>query len=132
MFFLCNLLVFTDTLKRSAPSRIINVSSLTASWAIRTDPDQITNYTCPYRNYATSKLLLIAFTQKLAKTLDNSGISVFSLHPGIIATKLYDSAGKFLGWISGFLINVFYKVGTQNCFLEGTTCVTSFDVDKFD
>jgi len=38
--------------------------------------------------YGQSKLANILFTQELAKRLKGTGISAYSLHPGVIATEL--------------------------------------------
>ncbi|NDJ84268.1 MAG: SDR family oxidoreductase [Chloroflexi bacterium] len=86
-FLLTNLLL--DTLKRSAPSRIINVTSQAHQGATIHFDDLQTeqNYT-PSRVYARTKLANVLFTYELARRLEGTGVTVNCLHPGVIATKL--------------------------------------------
>ena len=52
----------------------------------------------PLQAYGRSKLCNILFTRALARRLDGSGVVAASLHPGVIATKIGDSAGSFTGF----------------------------------
>ena len=85
-FLLTNLLL--DLLKQSAPSRIVNVSSMAHSSRINFDDLQSEKNYTGYAAYALSKLANILFTFKLADELKNSNITVNCLHPGVINTKL--------------------------------------------
>ncbi|HEX9829636.1 MAG TPA: SDR family oxidoreductase [Bacteroidota bacterium] len=86
-FLLTHLLL--DLLKKSAPSRIINVSSMAHSNA---KPDwenlQGEKKFGGYGAYSLSKLANILFTYELAERLNGRGITVNCLHPGVISTKL--------------------------------------------
>ncbi|XP_031716847.1 retinol dehydrogenase 11-like isoform X1 [Anarrhichthys ocellatus] len=42
----------------------------------------------PWKSYAQSKLANVLFTRKLAKKLQGTGVTTYSLHPGIIRTEL--------------------------------------------
>jgi NAD(P)-dependent dehydrogenase (short-subunit alcohol dehydrogenase family) len=84
-FLLTNLLL--DRLKPSAPSRIINVSSV-ASQRGKIDFDDLQgekSYSGP-RAYSQSKLANILFTVALAKRLQGTGVTVNALHPGPAVT----------------------------------------------
>ena len=83
-FLLTNLLL--DTLKASAPARIINVSSdAHASGKIEFDNLQgERDYS--HRAYGNSKLANILFTLELARRLEGTGVTVNALHPGFVAT----------------------------------------------
>jgi NAD(P)-dependent dehydrogenase (short-subunit alcohol dehydrogenase family) len=86
-FLLTNLLL--DRLKASAPSRIINVSSV-ASQSGKINFDDLQgekSYSGP-RAYSQSKLANILFTVALAKRLQGTGVTVNALHPGSVATNL--------------------------------------------
>ncbi len=86
-FLLSHLLL--DTLKRSAPSRIINVSSVAHQrGTLRLDDLHGDRRFDPYGAYAQSKLANILFTKALARRLDGTGVTVNALHPGVIGTKL--------------------------------------------
>ena len=47
----------------------------------------------PWAAYAQSKLANILFTQELAERLKGSGVTAYSLHPGVIATELWRHVG---------------------------------------
>ncbi|XP_038124844.1 retinol dehydrogenase 12-like [Cyprinodon tularosa] len=86
-FLLTNCLL--DLLKQSAPSRIVNVSSL-AHERGKIDFDDINqqkNYN-PWKSYSQSKLANVLFTRELAKKLEGTGVTTYSLHPGVIRTEL--------------------------------------------
>jgi NAD(P)-dependent dehydrogenase (short-subunit alcohol dehydrogenase family) len=76
-------------LKKSAPSRIINVSSIAHTRA-HVDPGNLQGERKfdPYGAYALSKLANILFTYGLAERLSGTGVSVNCLHPGVVSTKL--------------------------------------------
>jgi NAD(P)-dependent dehydrogenase (short-subunit alcohol dehydrogenase family) len=85
-FLLTHLLL--DLIKQSAPSRIINVSSMAHSSKIDFDDLQSKKNYSAYNAYALSKLANIIFTFKLAYDLKDTRIDVNCLHPGVINTKL--------------------------------------------
>jgi len=100
-FLLTNLL--TDLLIRSAPSRIINVSSQNHQSVKRgldfTDLHMTTGYSSS-KAYAASKLANILFTVELDRRLRDSGVVARSLHPGVVATSFGKSAesSRMIGW----------------------------------
>ena len=76
-------------LKRSAPSRIINVSSsMHKEGEINFDDMESKKGFDKYKAYSQSKLALILFTKKLALELDGSGVTVNALHPGVVGTEM--------------------------------------------
>jgi NAD(P)-dependent dehydrogenase (short-subunit alcohol dehydrogenase family) len=91
-FLLTNLLL--DTLKASAPARIINVSSgAHTSGKIEFDNLQGERVYSP-RVYENSKLANILFTMELARRLKGTGVTVNALHPGFTATGFAKNNGK--------------------------------------
>lgn len=86
-FLLTNLLI--DLLKKTSPSRIINVSSLYHKWGKINfdDLDSDKGYD-PGAAYAQSKLANILFTRELSTRLNGTGVTANSLHPGVVRTEL--------------------------------------------
>ncbi|XP_044269115.1 retinol dehydrogenase 11-like [Tribolium madens] len=106
-FLLTNLLV--NLLKKSAPSRVINVSSLAAEGAKNLDLDQIAKHTSVMTDYYNSKLCNILFTQELAKKLEGSGVTAYSLHPGVVKTEIVNNTSGLLKIGFSFLMKFFSK-----------------------
>src|SRR5881296_653409 len=86
-FLLTHLLL--DLLKKSAPSRIVNVSSSAHSGGtIHFDDLQGERRYGGFGAYGQSKLAQILFTQELARRLQGTGVTVNACHPGVIRTNL--------------------------------------------
>ncbi|XP_051989473.1 retinol dehydrogenase 12 isoform X3 [Xyrauchen texanus] len=98
-FLLTFLLI--DLLKRSAPSRIINLSSMAHSWGtIRLDDINSERNYHSRRAYGQSKLAIILFTRSLARNLKDTGVTVYAVHPGIVRTELkrHMNLGLLIMW----------------------------------
>ncbi len=105
-FLLTTLL--TDILRRSAPSRIINIVSVTYKF-VRLNPETIahpTHYSA-VRAYAESKLANILYTSELARRMESSGVAVACIHPGAVRTNIYSFSllGRLYSslWRRGFI-----------------------------
>ena len=86
-FLLTNLLL--DLLKKSAPSRVINVSSEAERWG-KIDLDDLQSER-RYRGfpvYGKSKLANIMFTYELAERLRGTGVTANCIHPGSVNTNM--------------------------------------------
>ncbi|CAH0702901.1 unnamed protein product [Spodoptera exigua] len=80
-------------LKTSAPSRIINVSSMVhRNGTVDLDnlnAEKETKETYSYRKvYANTKLYNILMTVELAERLKGTGVTANSLHPGVVSTDI--------------------------------------------
>lgn len=92
-FLLTNLLL--DTLKNSAPARIVNVSSGSHQKAvINFDDIEMKTGFSSYKAYGQSKLANILFTKHLSEMLKSDNITVNCLHPGVVSTKIFDKLFK--------------------------------------
>jgi len=94
-FLLTRLLL--DLLEKSAPSRVVNVSSAAHHYgklAINSWPTA-NNYSA-FGAYANSKLANVLFTYELARRLEGTGVTVNCLHPGGVGTNLFRGLPKFL------------------------------------
>jgi len=78
-FLLTELLL--PTIRRSAPARIVNVSSLGQA-PIDFDDVMLEGAYSPMQAYCQSKLAQIMFTIDLAAQLKGTGVTVTALHPG--------------------------------------------------
>lgn len=94
-FLLTNLLL--DVLKKSTPSRIINVSSAAHKMA-KMDFDDLQSekkkYTL-FKIYGASKLALMLFSYELSRRLEGTSVTVNSLHPGVVNTNLGQDQSSF-------------------------------------
>jgi retinol dehydrogenase-12 len=89
-FLFTNLLL--DRLKQAAPARIVNVAS-TAHYAAKgIDFSRLhrpTRTVTGMAEYRVSKLANVLFTAELARRLAGTGVTTYSLHPGVIASDIW-------------------------------------------
>jgi NAD(P)-dependent dehydrogenase (short-subunit alcohol dehydrogenase family) len=105
-FLLTNLLL--DTLRASAPARIVNVASASMTKTIALDDLQSAHSFAPFAVYGQAKLAMVLCTYALARRLAGTGVTVNALHPGITGTKIADDVAPplvrpFMGLIKRFL-----------------------------
>lgn len=93
-FLLTNLLL--DVLQASAPARVIIVSS-SGHYSGTMDFNDL-GFEHGYqimRAYGRSKLAAVLFTRELAKRLQATEVTVNALHPGAVATSIWDRAPAY-------------------------------------
>ena len=95
-----------DLLKKSQPSRIINLSSKGHTFAkgINFDDLRYTKDYNPWIVYGQSKLANVLHAKELQKRFDEEGVKVkaFSVHPGAVKTELLRN------YKQGFFKNILY------------------------
>ncbi|ELT94178.1 hypothetical protein CAPTEDRAFT_139374, partial [Capitella teleta] len=88
-------LLLIEPLKAAAPSRVVQVSSSVHSFADALGFNQMMmkDFTedtySRMGSYGRSKLYNILFVQELAKRLQGSGVTAYSVHPGAIYTEIH-------------------------------------------
>ncbi|TNN01423.1 hypothetical protein fugu_010805 [Takifugu bimaculatus] len=105
-FLLTHLLL--DRLKQCGPSRVVNVASLghnfgTIDFDCLTKHKALgleTSFTGVFKIYCDSKLCNVLFTHELAKRLEGSKVTCYSLHPGAIRSEL----ARNTSWVLQLLI----------------------------
>ncbi|XP_063862754.1 retinol dehydrogenase 11-like [Scylla paramamosain] len=98
-FLLTNLLL--KRLKESAPSRIINVSSVAHFFTWKINLKDLNFEKRSYGTleaYAQSKLCNILFSLELADKLRGSGVTVNSLHPGTVGSEFFTRDELAVTW----------------------------------
>ncbi len=92
---LTNLLL--DAIKASAPARIVNVSS-TVHFGAKINFDDLQGATsyAGLRAYGQAKLANIMFTYELARRLQGTGVTVNTLHPGVVRTGFAKNNGPLV------------------------------------
>jgi retinol dehydrogenase 12 len=102
-------MLLLDRIKESAPARIVNVSSASHYQARSIDFEalrQRTRNVTGLPEYAVSKLANVLFTKELARRLEGSGVTVYALHPGGVASDAWrELPAPFRQLIKLFLIS---------------------------
>ena len=97
-FLLTHLLL--DRLKASAPARVVTVASRAHLMAYQgldwLALDKPTRSLTGTREYGASKLANILFSAHLAKILAGTGVSTYSLHPGVVDTEVWREVPHWL------------------------------------
>lgn len=122
-FLLTHLLI--DTLKASAPSRIINVASKHMGIKINFDDLQTKKDYSFMKAVGPTKLGLIMFTKELAKKLEGTGVTVNALHPGLAKSNILHD-------MSGMIKFIFKLMSSSNekCAETSIYLATSPEVEK--
>ncbi|MFI4939718.1 MAG: SDR family oxidoreductase [Burkholderiales bacterium] len=122
-FLLTQLLV--NRLKTSAPARVVVVASKAHRHAKGIDFEilhQPTNSFAGMREYSVAKLANVLFASELARRLAGTGVSTYSLHPGIVASDVW----RALPWPIASLVKRFMLTPQQGA-ATSLYCSTSPD-----
>ncbi|HLZ58217.1 MAG TPA: SDR family oxidoreductase [Ktedonosporobacter sp.] len=121
-FLLTELLI--NTLKASAPARVINVSTMIHSSNIAFDNLQGEKSYTALGNYGQAKLALIIFTYELARRLEGSGVTVNVLHPGLVRSN-FNRGTKgvvhFISELAYFFAGISVEQGAQTALYLATS-----------
>ncbi|XP_077406220.1 retinol dehydrogenase 13-like isoform X3 [Vanacampus margaritifer] len=113
-FLLTNLLL--DRLKESAPSRVINLTSL-AYVVGKMDFEDLNWEKKKFdtkQAYCQSKLANVLFTRELAKRLQGTGVTVNAVHPGVVSTQLGRHTGLHQSQLSTTVLSPLFSLLIKN------------------
>jgi NAD(P)-dependent dehydrogenase (short-subunit alcohol dehydrogenase family) len=125
-FLLTSLLL--DILRASAPSRIVNVTS-DAHNSAKVDFDDLQGEKrfSGWQAYGQSKLAMILYTHELAKKLEGTGVTVNSVHPGVVRTNFAKNNGGLVAL--GFRFLGMFFIGPEIAARRILYVATSPDLD---
>ena len=91
-----------DRVRQSAPARIVNVASR-AHYDAKSFPldelQQSTRSMTGLPEYAVSKLANVLHAAELGRRLEGTGVTTYSLHPGVVATDVWREIPGPLAWV---------------------------------
>ena len=99
-FLLTQLLL--GRIEAAAPARIVTVASKAHYRARGIDWEAVrapTRTRTGVQEYGVSKLANVLFSAELARRLAGSGVTTYSLHPGVVATEVWRSLPWPLDWL---------------------------------
>lgn len=106
-FLLTQLLL--ERLKASQPARVVVVASMAHRHARSIDfaaLRQPTQSAAGLKEYSVAKLANILFAAELSRRLQGSGVTTYSLHPGVVATDVWRAIpAPFAGLIKRFMLS---------------------------
>ncbi|KAM9359282.1 dehydrogenase/reductase SDR family member 13-like [Symphorus nematophorus] len=120
-FLLTNLLL--DRLKECGPSRVVNLSSMAHNFG-KIDFDCLnknkalglgTSFMEVLQVYSDSKLCNVLFTHELAKRLQGTKVTCYSLHPGAINSELARNTSSVFQTLLIPVTAFFFKNTVQGC-----------------
>lgn len=107
-FLLTSLLL--DRVKQSAPARIVNVASRAHTRVKGIDFEAARRRTetkTALKEYGVSKLANVLFSAELSRRLEGTGVTTYSLHPGVVATDVWRSLpGPLESLVKLFMISI--------------------------
>ncbi len=130
-FLMTNILL--DTIKKSAPARIISVASTAHKYGkMRFNDLEGEKSWGSMQSYAQSKLANILFTRRLAKELEGSGVTANCLHPGVVNTQLFNKLPGFIQKISSLFMITPEKGAQTSIYLATSPKVENITGEYFD
>lgn len=123
-FLLTSLLL--EKLKQSAPARIVVVSSKLHKTPKTFDLSDVKAPTKSWngiKEYGLAKLANVLFVKALAKRLEGTGVNVYALHPGVVASDVW----RAVPWPLDKLIKLF-MISTEEGAKTSLYCAMSDDV----
>ncbi len=125
-FLLTQLLL--DRIKQSAPARIVTVASRAHTRVSGINWDAVgqpTKGTAGLPEYGISKLANVLFSAALGRKLAGTGVTTYSLHPGVVATDVWREVPAFIRPLIKLMM-----ISTDEGAATTLYCATSPDVSN--
>lgn len=123
-FLMTNLLM--DTLKKSAPARIISTTSGLHGGTIRFDDVEFKSGFRGMSVYRQSKLAIVLFTKELAKRLKGTEVTANCFMPGLVYTGLFRNASA----LTRMIIKSMATTSPRKAARTPVYLATSLDVER--
>lgn len=119
-----------ELLKKSAPSRVINLSSLLHHFGtvhrLQEQARGTYRWLTPTLAYCNSKMAMLSFTMRLARKLKPYNVTVNAVHPGVVNTDLANRES-----LVTFVIRLFYSTIGKTPWEGAQTVVYAAVDDRF-
>ncbi|XP_049518592.1 retinol dehydrogenase 12-like [Dermacentor silvarum] len=106
-------ILLTELLKKSAPSRVVNLSSVLhhfgTTWRIEEQAKGTYGWRTPLLTYCNTKMAMVLFTRALAPRLKMHGVTVNAVHPGAVNTGIAGEE-RLIAYLFRILVNLYGKV----------------------
>lgn len=106
-------ILLSELLKKSAPSRVINLSSILhhigSAARLRDIATGKHPWTHPVLVYSNTKMAMLVFTRALAAKLKPHGVTVNAVHPGPVKTSIVEGTSLSVSLFFTFIFNFFGK-----------------------
>ena len=125
-FLLTQLLL--DRIKLSAPARIVTVASRAHTRVAGINWDDVrlpTKGKAGLPEYGISKLANVLFSAELGRKLADTGVSTYSLHPGVVATDVWREVPVFIRPLIKLMM-----ISSEEGAATTLFCATSADVSN--
>ncbi|KAF5307642.1 hypothetical protein FQR65_LT06697 [Abscondita terminalis] len=109
--------LLTDLLKKSAPSRIVTVSSVFAAYGRLNldDLNESTKFLPALSDYCKVKLCNMLFTTELAQRLRGTGVTANVVHPGAIRSDILKDAPTLFTKLFAICMKLFFLSTEAGC-----------------
>lgn len=125
-FLLTNLLL--DLLKKSGPSRIVNVASVAGSYTPLELSEINSDKPSKPTIYGRSKLCNILFTIELAARLKGTNVTCYSVHPGVIASEFTRDFPGIIKTVLDVILVWFFKDSVEGAQTQ-IHCAVAQDIE---
>jgi NAD(P)-dependent dehydrogenase (short-subunit alcohol dehydrogenase family) len=115
-----------DRIRESAPARIVNVASTAHYKAPGIDYEKVrqpTQTVTGLDEYQISKLANVLHAKSLARRLDGTGVTTYSLHPGVVASDVWRRVPPPFRWVMKL-----FMISNEEGAKTTLYCATSDDV----